>query len=69
MPAAHFLIVERQSADVFRITWWGRSGRRVEELATHESLTRRCDVLTMPDHEIDTSKDHIHDAYMDGPRC
>lgn len=55
------LIVERESPDVFRITWWDFSGRKREERATSVQLSRRCDVLTMPDTEPSVS--------MDGPRC
>jgi len=62
MPAAQFLLVERESQDVFRITWRDFSGRKVEERANREQLTRRCDVLTMPD-ELSPEMGHS------GPRC
>jgi hypothetical protein len=48
MPAAHFLLVERESADVFQITWWDYTGAKRIERANREQLTRRCDVLTDP---------------------
>ena len=78
MPAAHFLLVERQSPDVFLLTWWDYTGAKREELASCAQLTQRCEVLTDPArltvfprgvHEIDTSKKHVHGANMDGPRC
>jgi hypothetical protein len=49
MPAAHFLLVERESADVFQITWWDYTGSKRVERANREQLSRRCDVLTTPD--------------------
>lgn len=56
MPAAHMLLVERKTPDEFVITWWDFTGRRVEELANREQLSRRCDVLTMPDLGSDQPK-------------
>lgn len=47
--AAAVLLVERKSPDLFLITWWDHTGDRREELANREQLSRRCDVLTMPD--------------------
>jgi hypothetical protein len=49
MPAAHFLLVERESADVFQITWWDHTGAKRIERASPEQLTRRCQVLTDPE--------------------
>lgn len=49
MPAAHVLLVERKSPDEFLITWWDFTGRCVEELANRAQLSRRCDVLTLPE--------------------
>lgn len=66
MPAAQFLLVERESQDVFRITWRDFSGRKVEERANREQLTRRCDVLTMPDEGAEVPKMGME---HNGPRC
>jgi hypothetical protein len=41
--------VERLEQDLFRITWWRESGEKVCELARAASLTRRIDVLTIPE--------------------
>lgn len=49
MAAAEFLIVERESPDLFRITWWDFTGAKREERASRLDLTARCDVLTHPD--------------------
>jgi hypothetical protein len=78
MPAAHFLLVERESADVFQITWWDYTGAKRIERASPEQLTRRCQVLTDPErltvvppgvHESIKSKNLGHVEMMDGPRC
>jgi hypothetical protein len=64
MPAAHFLLVERESADTFQITWWDHTGAKRIELANREQLSRRCQVLTDPER-LTVAPQGAHD----GPRC
>ena len=49
MAAAEYLIVERESPDLFLITWWDFTGAKRVERASRLDLTQRCDVLTNPD--------------------